>query len=46
MPLALTVVLAVLAVTAMLGAVGYLIDRSWERHHDDGRTDVRPDARR
>lgn len=38
MQLALTVVLAVLAVTAVLGAAGYLINRSWERHHD-GHTD-------
>jgi hypothetical protein len=31
MPLGLSVVLLVLAVTAVVGAVGYLIDRSAER---------------
>lgn len=38
MSLALAVVLAVLAVTVMLGAVGYVIDRSWERHEEAART--------
>ncbi len=32
MPLGLAVVLAVLGVTAVVGAVGYLIDKSAERH--------------
>jgi hypothetical protein len=36
MPLALTVVLLVTGVTAVLGIVGYLIDKSAERHERTG----------
>jgi hypothetical protein len=35
MPLALGAVLAVIAVTIVLGVVGYLIDRSAARHERD-----------
>jgi hypothetical protein len=36
MTLALTVVLVVVLVTIAMGVVGYLIDRSTERHADRG----------
>jgi hypothetical protein len=36
MPLALTVVLLVTAVTIVMGIVGYLIDKSAERHERTG----------
>jgi hypothetical protein len=36
MPLALTVVLVVAGITVLLGLIGFMIDRSAERHERNG----------